>query len=198
MFSRRCDVISAVEQGESEKGATKIGSDDDCTFAVEFSFKTQFTEVRLMKGILLGFLFLSFAACAFGQSLPVKEGLWESTVYDDDGSISMRLQNCITQKNYVEALAKANSQPGCKMTAQNITSHGITMDVSCSRPNVETSVHQVVELVDPEHTRGTTTMKMIYKGKTGESTTKSSSHFVKTDCGQLKPGDPAVIIEEKQ
>lgn len=151
-----------------------------------------------MKNILLGILFLYFAACAIGQSLPVKEGLWETIVYDDDGSPSVRLQNCVTQKNFAEALAKANTRPGCKIAAQNVTSHGMTMDVSCSRPGVETSVHQVVEIVDSEHTRGTTTMKMVYKGKSGDSTTKSSGHFVKSDCGKLKPGDPPVIIEEKQ
>lgn len=151
-----------------------------------------------MKSAVFTILFLCAGGYAFGQSLPVKEGLWESTVYDDDGSTSMRLQTCVSQKNYVEAIAKASTLPGCKMTAQNVTSHGITVDVSCSRPNVETSVHQVVELVDSEHTRSTTTMKMVYKGKSGESTTKSSGHFVKTDCGKLKPGDHPVIIEEKQ
>jgi hypothetical protein len=41
-------------------------------------------------------------------------------------------------------------------------------------------------------------MKMVYKGKSSDSTTKSSSHFVKSDCGKLKPGDRPVIIEEKQ
>lgn len=151
-----------------------------------------------MKSTLLGILFLCAAASAFGQSLPVKEGLWETIVYDDDGTPSVRFLNCVTQKNFAEAIAKANTRPGCKMAAQNITSHGMTMDVSCSRPGVETSAHQVVELVDSEHTRMTTTMKMVYKGKAGESTTKSSSHFVKSDCGNIKPGDRPVIIEEKQ
>ena len=151
-----------------------------------------------MKSILLRILFLCAAACAFGQSLPVKDGLWETIVYDDDGTPNMRLLNCVTQKNFAEAIAKASTQPGCKVAALNITSHGLTMDVSCSRPNVETSAHQVVELVDSEHTRSTTTMKMVYKGKSGESTTKSSSHFVKSDCGKLKPGDRPVITEEKQ
>jgi len=151
-----------------------------------------------MKRVLLVTLFLCAAVCAFGQSLPVKEGLWESTIYDDDGTTSMRFLNCVTQKDFAEVTAKANTRPGCKMATQNVTSHGMTIDISCSRPNVQTSVHQVVELVDSEHTRGTTTMKMVYKGKSGESTTKSSSHFVKSDCGKLKPGDSPVIIEEKQ
>ena len=148
--------------------------------------------------ILLAMLFFFTAVCAFGQSLPLKEGLWESTVYDDDGTPSMRFLNCVTQKDFAEAIAKANTKPGCQVAGQNITSHGMTIDISCSRPGVQTSAHQVVELVDSEHTRGTTTMKMVYKGKSSDSATKSSSHFVKSDCGKLKPGDRPVIIEEKQ
>lgn len=148
-----------------------------------------------MKNILLGILFLCAATCVFGQSLPVKDGLWETIVYDDDGTPSIRLLDCVTQKNFAEAIAKASTRPGCKVAAQNITSHGMTMDVSCSRPGVETSARQVVELVDSEHTRATTTMKMVYKGKTGESTTKSSGHFVKSDCGKLKPGDHEIVTE---
>ena len=151
-----------------------------------------------MKNILLGILSLCAAACAFGQNLPIKEGLWESTAYNDDGTPSVRVLDCVTQKNFAEAIAKANTQPGCKVASQNITSHGMTIDISCSRRDVQTSAHQVVELVDSEHTRGTTTMKMVDKGKSGDSTTKSSSHFVKSDCGKLKPGDPPMITEEKQ
>ena len=150
-----------------------------------------------MKSILLVVPLLCAAVCAVGQSLPVKEGLWETVIYDDDGTPSMRLINCVTQKSFTEMLTKANTHPGCKVATQNVTSHGMTMDVSCSRQDVQTSAHQVTELVDSEHSRSTTTMKMIYKGKSGESTTKSSSHFVKSDCGNVKPGDPPIVTEQK-
>ena len=148
-----------------------------------------------MKSVLLGILFLCAAVCAFGQTLPIKEGLWESTVYDDDGTPSVRVLNCVTQKNFAEMLTKAGTHPGCKVASQNITSHGMTVDISCSSQNVQTSVHQVLELVDSEHTRGTTTMKMVNKGKSSDSTTKSSGHFVKSDCGKVKPDDPQIITE---
>ena len=148
-----------------------------------------------MKNILLGILFLCAAACAFGQNLPIKEGLWESTAYNDDGTPSMRVLDCVTQKNFAEMLTKANTHPGCKVASQNITSHGMTVDISCSHQNIQTSVHQVLELVDSEHTRGTTTLKMVNEGKSSDSTTKSSGHFVKSDCGKVKPGDPQIITE---
>jgi Protein of unknown function (DUF3617) len=148
-----------------------------------------------MKNILLGFLFLCAAACAFGQNLAIKEGLWESIAYNDDGTPSIRVLDCVTQEKYAEMLTKANTHPGCKVASQNITSHGMTVDISCSHQNVQTSVHQVLELVDSEHTRGTTTLKMVNKGKSSDSTTKSSGHFVKSDCGKVKAGDPQIITE---
>jgi hypothetical protein len=151
--------------------------------------------VRLMKSILLSILFLSAAVCAFGQTLPIKEGLWENIVYDDDGTPSMRSLNCVTQQSFAETLTKANTHPGCKVASQNITSHGMTVDISCSNPNIQMSVHSVLEIVDSEHARGTTTMKMAYKGKSSDSTTKSSVHFLKSDCGKVKPGDPQIITE---
>ena len=148
-----------------------------------------------MKSILLGTLLLCAAVCSFGQTLPIKEGLWESTAYNDGGTPSVRILNCVTQKNFAEMLTKANTHPGCKVAGQNITSHGMTVDVSCSHQNVQTSVHQVLELVDSEHMRGTTTMKMVNKGKSSDSTTKSSGHFVKSDCGKVNPDDPQIITE---
>ena len=145
-----------------------------------------------MKRTLLGILLVCSAVSAFGQTLPIKEGLWESIAYNDDGTPSVRILNCVTQKNFAEMLTKASSQPGCKVTSQNITSHGMTVDISCSRHEVQTSMHQVLELVDAEHTRGTTTLKMMNKGKSSDSTTKSSGHFVKSDCGKVKPDDPEI------
>jgi hypothetical protein len=145
-----------------------------------------------MKRSLLGILLVCSAVSAFGQTLPIKEGLWESIAYNDDGTPSVRILNCVTQKNFAEMLTKASSQPGCKVTSQNITSHGMTVDISCSRHEVQTSMHQVLELVDAEHTRGTTTLKMTNKGKSSDSTTKSDGHFVKSDCGKVKPDAPEI------
>jgi hypothetical protein len=148
-----------------------------------------------MKTLLLGILFLCVAVGAFGQTLPVKEGLWENIVYDDDGTPSIRSLNCVTQKSFAEMLTKANTHPGCKVASQNLTSHGMTVDVSCSNRDTQVSMHSVLELADSEHERATTTIKMVYKGKSGDSTTKSSAHFIKSDCEKVKPSDPQIVTE---
>jgi hypothetical protein len=142
--------------------------------------------------ILVGILLLSAAACAFGQTLPIKEGLWETTVLNDDGTTAMRSLDCFTQKGFAEMIVKTNSHPGCKVTTQNITSHGMAVDISCSKSEMQTSVHSVVELADAQHMRGTVTMKMNYKGKASDLITKSTGRFVKSDCGNIKPGDPEI------
>ena len=106
-----------------------------------------------MKSILLGILFLCGAVCAFAQTLPVKEGLWETIIYDDDGKPSTRSLNCVTQKSFAEMLTKANTHPGCKVASQNITSHGMTVDISCSNRDIQMSVHSVLALVDSNTSR---------------------------------------------
>jgi hypothetical protein len=145
--------------------------------------------------ILIGILLLCAAACAFGQNLPIKEGLWENTVLDDDGSVAMRSLSCITQKSIADMIVKANNHPGCTVSGQNVTSHSITVDISCSRPRVQTSVHSLMELLDSEHCRATTTMRMTINGKSSESTSKSICHFVKSDCGGIKPGRPEITSQ---
>jgi hypothetical protein len=145
--------------------------------------------------ILIGVLLLCAAANTFGQDLPIKEGLWENTVLDDDGAIAMRSLNCVTQKSIADMLVKANHHPGCTVTGQNLTSHSITVDIDCNRPRVQTSTHSFMELLDSEHARTTTTMRMTFNGKSSESTAKSTSHFVKSDCGSDKPSSPAITSQ---
>ena len=142
--------------------------------------------------IPIAILLLCAAASTFGQTLPIKEGLWETTVLNDDGTTAVHSLDCFTQKGYAEMIVKANSHPGCKVNTQNITSQGMTVDISCNKPEMQTSVHSVVELVDAQHMRGTVTMKMNYKGKASDSTTKSTGHFVKSDCGIIKPDNPEI------
>ncbi|HXS76139.1 MAG TPA: DUF3617 family protein [Terracidiphilus sp.] len=148
-----------------------------------------------MMRILTGILLLFAAASTFSQTLSIKEGLWESTVLDDDGSVAMRSLDCVLQKSMAEMIIRANKHPGCTVASQNITSRSITVDISCNRPRVQASVHSLMELLDSEHGHSTTTMKMTIDGKARESTTKSRSRFIKADCGGIKPGSPEITSQ---
>ena len=145
--------------------------------------------------ILIGVLFFCAAACMLGQNLPIREGLWENAVLDDDGSVAMRSLSCVTRRSIADMIVKANNHPGCRVSGQNISSHSITVDISCSRPRVQTSAHSLMELLDPEHCRATTTMRMTINGKSSESTSKSTCRFVKSDCGSIKPDNPEITSQ---
>jgi hypothetical protein len=143
--------------------------------------------------ILIGVLSLCAAACTFGQTLPIKEGLWEIVVYDDDGPAGFRSHDCLTQKNFADMMTKANSHPGCKLTSQNFSSRGMTVDMSCGVRTVQMTSHGVLEVLDSDHVRGTQTMKMVVQGHSNESTTNSAGHFLSSNCGKIKPGAPEML-----
>jgi len=145
--------------------------------------------MRMMIGILL----LCSAALTFSQTLPVKEGLWENVTYGDDGKPDLRSHDCLTQKSFAEMMTKVNSHPGCKLTGQNFTSHGMTVDMSCNIKDIQMTSHGVLEALDAEHVRGTTTVKMVVWGHTTEIVSKSTGHFLSASCGNIKPGDPEIL-----
>ncbi len=148
-----------------------------------------------MKRILLAVFVLSAASCIFAQSLPVKAGLWENTVYGDDGKPAMKALNCFTPTSFADMLGSVNKHPGCKITAQNTTSKNMTVDMSCDRPRVQMTSHGVIEVIDSEHVRSSTTIKMTMSGQTNVSTTKASGQFKSSNCGDVKPGDPKILTQ---
>jgi hypothetical protein len=114
--------------------------------------------------ILIGILLLSSAACTFSQTLPVKEGLWEIVFYKDDGAADFRTHECLTQKSFAEMITKVNSHPGCKLTSQDFSSRGITVDMSCNTSKYQLNTHGFIGALDSEHVRVTQTVKMFCRG----------------------------------
>jgi len=146
-----------------------------------------------MRRFALAVFVLSATSCIFSQSLPVKSGLWENTVYDDNGKPSMKALSCMTPSSFADMLGSVNKHPGCKITAQNMTSKSLTVDMSCDRPKVQMTSRGVLDIIDSEHVRSTTTVKMTIDGKTNESSSKGSAQFKSSNCGDIKPGDPKIL-----
>ena len=149
-----------------------------------------------MKPLCVCILVVLATLCACAQSLPVKDGLWESTVYGDDGKPIMVSLSCLTQASFTEMMTKAAQHPGCKISNQVVNGKGMTVDISCGNAKVQTSSHGVLEVIDSEHARGTTTMKMTMNGQTKETVAKSSMHFKSSNCGDVKPGQPKTTMME--
>jgi hypothetical protein len=152
-----------------------------------------YTGSSIAMRILISILLLSAAASTFGQTLPVKDGLWEMLVYNDDGTPGFRTHDCLTPKSFADIMTKTNSHPGCKLTSQNFSSHGMTVDMSCTVRTVQMTSHGEIEVLDSEHVRGTQTMKMVVRGHSNETNTKSTGHFLSASCGKVKPGSPEIL-----
>lgn len=149
-----------------------------------------------VKRTLVFVLALLAARCAVAQSLPVKAGLWENIVYDDDGKPNITSLACMTPTSFAEAMTKVNSTEGCKLSVHDVTSHGMVVDMSCDRKTVQMQKHSVLEVVDSEHVKSTMTMKTTVNGKASDTTTKAAARFKSASCGDVKPNQPKIVTEE--
>ena len=148
-----------------------------------------------MKRIVLLCFLLAAATSMLAQSLAVKSGLWENVVYGDDGKPSLTALNCFTPTSLAEMISSVAKRPGCKITSQNATSKGITIDLACDTPRVQMTSHGVLEVIDSEHVRSTQTMKMTMDGQTKVTTTKAAASFKSPSCGKVTPGEPKITSQ---
>jgi hypothetical protein len=148
-----------------------------------------------MKRIVLLCFLLAATTSMFAQSLPVKSGLWENVVYGDDGKPTLTALNCFTPTSLAEMMSSVAKHPGCKITGQNASSKGITIDMSCTTPKVQMTSHGVLEVIDSEHVRSTQTMKMTMDGQTKVTTTKAAASFKSPSCGKVTPGEPKITSQ---
>jgi hypothetical protein len=149
----------------------------------------------------------------------LKMGLWETTetstisgiTYPPDLVDSLRargrplpgspetivLQTCYTKEEWAKSVEKWNNNDAkCTHTNRSFTSTKFAFDLRCaSDPSNVITGHFEMLVDDDEHTHGSIHMKSE-TGPNGRPTTHdtiSSSHFVASDCGVVKPGTPKII-----
>jgi Protein of unknown function (DUF3617) len=135
--------------------------------------------------------------------MPIKPGLWESTVTMDmgmpGGAKPMTRQVCysasMTMDQYMNQLLKQTPGIQCTMSNRIATAHGVTLDQTCvgtvAGGTMKTSGHIVLEFPDSEHVSAKThsTMSGTMQGKPMDMTMDmtSSAKFISSDCGNVKP-----------
>src|SRR3569833_313595 len=135
---------------------------------------------------------LVFTSVAFGQSLSVKSGLWESRSVDNDGTVS-RSRECMTTDQFKQQLSKLQSGPDCKASFPTLTTRKTVFDVSCQIKSATLKVHAQQDAIDSEHITALITSTMTMNGAPETSTIKGEAHFVSASCGNVKPGAPESI-----
>ena len=149
-----------------------------------------------MRSMMITAIVALSSATLFAQSLPVKMGLWEKTLVTSNGDgapATMKARSCITPQEWQQMMATMlHPHDGCNLKTMK-TGNTYTFDGTCNIPPGAPLVISGSETIqDSEHivseSHSTTTMN----GKPRKIDSQSSSRFVSSSCGSVKPGDPDV------
>lgn len=152
---------------------------------------------------------------------PVKMGLWETTVTSQisgfqlppdviaklkamgrsvpGGAHTVVTQGCLTPEEWRDQMEKMN-QPAnsdCTVTHRQVEARKFAFDISCnSEHGMTVTGHWEIQATDEEHSHGSGHMTSDAAGPNGRSFAMDStfdSHFLKSDCGDVKPGNAKII-----
>lgn len=155
---------------------------------------------------------------------PVKMGLWETTITSQmsgfqlppdvvaklkamgrsvpGGAHTTVSQGCLTPEEWQKSMEGMNQPPNsdCTITHRQIESRKFSFDISCkSEHGGTTTGHWEMQATDDEHSHGSGHMASDAAGPNGQHFTMDmtlNSHFVSTNCGDVKPGNAKIIRHE--
>ena len=153
-----------------------------------------------MRAKFFALIFLAATGVALGQGTalqppPIKMGLWEKTMETTGGAggpATFKAKSCITPASWQEMVGNASKQPaGC---TNNITrtAHGYSFSGSCNLAHVSSVFSGSSTIQDSEHIVSETHSTITHNGQKHESQTHSTSHYLGSNCGTVKPGEPEV------
>jgi Protein of unknown function (DUF3617) len=151
---------------------------------------------------------------------PIKMGLWESSINSNitgitlppeviarlqamgrpvpGGAHTVVTQSCMTPDEWTKSIERMNNsnQSKCTYTNKSFTAQKISFDMSCASEHGSVFTgHFEMNIDDDQHSHGSAHMKGE-GGPNGQPMTIDttlSSHFVASDCGDVKPGDAKII-----
>ena len=147
-----------------------------------------------MRSLLLLSTLAVSSLAAFAQDPPpIKMGLWERTV-ETSGSFGKpstdTIKSCVTPATWQRMVTNANRQrENCKIDTTKV-SGGYTFSASCEvRPGMTVNVSGNAKFADSEHVVTESHTTFVMNGQKRESVTHATSHFLSSDCGNVKPAD---------
>lgn len=151
---------------------------------------------------------------------PVKMGLWETTVTSQMSGFQLppdvvaRLkamgrsapgaphtvvtQGCLTREEWQKSMEDMNraGNKDCTTTNKDIQPRKFSVDISCKSQQGTVTGHWEMQMIDDEHGHGSGHMKSDSTGPNGQAFSMDmtmDSHFLRSDCGDVKPGDAKII-----
>ena len=136
------------------------------------------------------------SASLLAQSAPVKMGLWEKTMVTSSGEgtpVTMKSKSCVTPEEWQRMIANAQKpHDGCKMNTVP-TANGYTFEGACNGPQGASMVIRGSQTIqDSEHIVSESHSTSTANGRTRKTDSHSTSRFLSSSCGSVKPGDPEV------
>ena len=139
---------------------------------------------------------------------PMKMGLWEMTstttmtipgMNTNMPARATKVRMCHTPESWANNLmpqtgrpgAQSNGQSDCVMSNQSFTGHTFSVDISC--PKSGTKGHMTTTWDGSDSSHGTTHMEINSGGRSMTMDGTSTSRFVSSDCGAVKPGSAVVV-----
>jgi hypothetical protein len=149
-----------------------------------------------MRSIAVTAVLAMGSASLLAQSAPIKMGLWEKTMVTSNGDgapATMKAKSCITPEEWQRMVADAQKpHDGCKMNTVK-TANGYTFNGTCNIPQGPTLVISGSQTIqDSEHIVSESHSTSSANGKTRKTDSHSTSRFLSSSCGSVKPGDPEV------
>ncbi len=149
-----------------------------------------------MRSIVITAVLAMGSASLLAQSAPIKMGLWEKTMVTSTGDgapATMKAKSCVTPEEWQRMAANAQKpHDGCTMNTVK-TANGYTFNGSCNIPQGPTLVINGSQTIqDSEHIVSESHSTSTTNGKTRKTDSHSTSRFLSSSCGSVKPGDPEV------
>ena len=149
-----------------------------------------------MRSIVMTAVLAIGSASLLAQSAPIKMGLWEKTMVTSNGDgapATMKAKSCITREEWERMVANAQKpHDGCKVNTVK-TANGYTFNGTCNFPQGPTLVINGSQTIqDSEHIVSESHSTSTTNGKTRKTDIHSTSRFLSSSCGSVKPGDPEV------
>jgi hypothetical protein len=176
---------------------------------------------RGFSSCLIAFCAAAAATAQTATPLPVKMGLWETSVTSKMGGMQLppdvvaRLQamgrpvpgaphtivsqGCLTPSEWQKEMEQMNkpNNSDCEFTNRQYGAGKYSFDVSCKTQRGATMAGHLEMLIDDrEHSHGSYHMTSDQAGSNGQPFSMDATietHFVSADCGDVQPGAAKII-----
>jgi Protein of unknown function (DUF3617) len=149
-----------------------------------------------MRNFVIAAVLAAGSTSLLAQSAPIKMGLWEKTMVtslDGGQQMTMHAKDCVTPEEWQRMMANVeHPHEGCKVNTVK-TGNGYTYSGTCTLPQGSTIVMSGSQTIqDPEHILSENHSTSTMNGKTRKSDIRSTSRFLSSSCGAIKPGEPEI------